>query len=85
MESLPLYNLPSFDPNLPLVDYVDDLLDACPIRALLETLCVAVRLNITNQASFPHKCGQLVKCRTFNMMVVAFFLDISQFTVDSFL
>ena len=47
MESIPLYNLPSFDLSPPLVDYVDDLLDACPIKGLLETLCVVVRLNIT--------------------------------------
>ena len=85
MESLPLYSLPSFDPSLPLVDYVDDLLDACPIRALLETLCVAMRLNTTVQASFPHKCGQLVRYRTFNVVVAAFLSDVSQFTMDSFL
>ena len=42
-----------------------------------------VRLNITFQASFPHKCGQLVRCRVFNMVVVVFFSDISQFTIDS--
>ena len=77
MKSLPLYSLPSFDPSLPLVDYVDYPLDACPIRALLETLCVAVRLNTTIQVSFSHKCGQLVKCRTFNVGVAVFFSDIS--------
>ena len=54
-----------FNPSLPPVDCISDLLDACSIRALLEPLCVAVRLNITVQASFPHKCGQLVRCRTF--------------------
>ena len=51
-ESFPLYSLPSFDLSLPLVDYVDDLLDACPIKALLETLCVVVRLNTTVQHHF---------------------------------
>ena len=85
MESLPLYSLPSFDLSLPLVDYVDDHLDACPIRALLEILCITVRLNTTIHASFPHKCGQLVRCKTFNVVEVAFFSDISQFTVDYFL
>ena len=57
MEAIPLYSLTLLDPSSPLVDYVGDLLDACPIRTLLETLCVAVRLNVTVQASFPHKCG----------------------------
>ena len=74
-----------FNPNLPLFDCISDLLDTCPIRALLETLCVVVRLNITIQASFPHKFGQLVRCRTFNVVVAAFFLNISWFTVESFL
>ena len=58
MEALPLYSLPLYlHPSLPLVDHVDDLLDACPIRTLLEALDVAVRLNIHVLASFPHKCG----------------------------
>ena len=55
--SILLYSLTLFDPNLPLVDYVGGLLDACPIRTLLETLYVAIRLNIIVQASFPHKCS----------------------------
>ena len=85
MESLPFCSFTPLDPNLPLVDDVDDLLYACPIKILLETLFVVVRLNITVQASFPHKCGQLVRCRIFNVVVAAFFSNISQFTVDSFL
>ena len=71
--SLPLY----LYPNLPLVDHVDDLLDACPIRTLLESLGVVVRLNIPVLALFPHKCGQGIRCRTFNVVVAAFFSDIS--------
>ena len=74
-----------FNPSLPSVDCVSDLLDACPIRALLEPLCVVVRHNITIQASFPHKCSQFIRCRTFNVVVVALFTDISQFIVDSFI
>ena len=85
MESIPLYSLTLFDPSLPLVDYVGDPLDACPIRTLLETFYTTVRLNITIQVTFPHKCGQLVSCRTSNVEVVAFFLDIFLFAVDSFL
>ena len=78
MEALPLYSLPFYlHPSLPLVNHVDDLLDACPIRTLLEALDVAVRLNIPVLASFPHKCGQEIRCRTFNMVVAVFFLDIS--------
>ena len=73
------------DLSLPLVDYVSDPLDACPIRTLLETLYVAIRLNITVHASFPHKYGQLVRCRTFNVVVTTFFSDISWFTVHSFI
>ena len=57
MESILLYSLTLFDPNLPLVDYVGDPLNACSIKTLLETLYVAVRLNIIIQASFPHKCS----------------------------
>ena len=74
-----------FNPNLSSVDCISDLLDAYPIRALLEPLCVIARLNITAQASFPHKCGQLVSCKTFNVVVATFFLDISWFTVNSFI
>ena len=77
MESIPLYSLTLFDHSLPLVDYGGDSLDACPIKTFLETLYVAVRLNVTIQALFPRKCSQLVRCRTFNVMVAAFFLDIS--------
>ena len=72
-----------FNLSLPPVDCISDLLDACPIKALLKPLCVTVRLNITIQASFPHKCGQLVRCRTFNVVVATFILDFSRFTVDS--
>ena len=58
MEALLLYDLPLYlHPSLSLVDHVDDLLDAYPIKTLLEVLGVAVRLNIPILASFPHKCG----------------------------
>ena len=73
-----------FNPSLPHVDCLSDLLDACPIKALLEPLCVAVRLNITVQTLFPHKCSQLIRCKTFNVVIAAFFSYISRFTVDSF-
>ena len=74
-----------FNPNISSVDCVNDLLNACPIRALLEPLYIAVRLNVTVQTSFPHKCGQMVRCRTFNVVVATFFSDISWFTIDSFI
>ena len=78
MKALPLYSLPvSLHPRFPLVDYVDDLLDACPDITLLEVLDVAVRLNIPILASFPHKSDQGIRCRTFNVVVVVFFSDIS--------
>ena len=38
MEAIPLYSLTLFDHSLLLVNYEGDLLDACPIRILLETL-----------------------------------------------
>ena len=77
MEALPLCSLSlSFHLSLPLVDQVDDFLDACPIKTFL-------RLNITIQALLPYKCNQMVKCRTFNVVVAAFFSYFSQFTVDS--
>lgn len=73
-ESLPLYtHYPSPQLSLPLIDQVGDLLDAFPIRIFLKPLCVTVRLNTTIQASLPHKCGQLVRCRVFNVVIVAFF------------
>ena len=74
-----------FNLNFPLVDCISDLLDACPIKSLLNPLCVTVRLNITVQTSFPHKRGQLVRCRTFNVVIAAFILDFSWFTVDFFI
>ena len=74
-----------FNPSLLFVDCINDVLDACSIRALLEPLCVVVRLNLTVQVLFPHKCNQLVRCRTFNMVIVTFFSDISWFTVDFFI
>ena len=80
-----LYSSILFNPNLPLVDYVSDLLDACPIKNLLETLWVVVSWNILAYGSFPHKYDQLVKCRTFNVVVAVFFSDSSWFTVDSFI
>ena len=53
--------------------------DHCPISTFLKSLVVAVRLKITVQVSLPHKCGQLVRCRAFNAVVTAFFLDILGF------
>ena len=47
MEAIPLYSLLLLDSSPPLIDYVNDFLDACPIRTLLWTLYVAVGLNIT--------------------------------------
>jgi len=58
-------------------------MDAYPIIALLEPLYIAVRLNITVQTSFLHKCSQLVRYKKFNVVVAAFFSDISWFTVNS--
>ena len=75
--AISLYISILFNPNLPFVDHVGDLLDACSIRNLLETLWVAVNWDILAQGSFPHKCSQLIRCRTFNVMVAVFFLDIS--------
>ena len=74
-----------FNLNLSPVDCISNLLDACLIRVFLEPFCVVVRLNITIQASFPHKCNQLVRCRAFNMIVTAIFSGISWFTVYFFI
>ena len=57
MRAFSLYSPILLNSNLPPVDYVDDFLDACPIRAFLKNLGVAVRLNITVQELFSHKCG----------------------------
>ena len=74
-----------FNPSLPPVNCISDLLNTCHIKALLKPLCVAVKFSITIYASFPHKCGQLVRCRTFNVVVATFFSDISWFIMDSFI
>ena len=61
-------------------------MEAFPLYSLFLSFHLSlplVRLNITFQASFPHKCSQLVRCRAFNMVVVVFFSDISQFTIVS--
>ena len=71
-------------PHLPLVDLLDDLLDACPIQNLLKALWIAVNWDITIQVSFPYKCGQLVRCRALNVVVITFFSDISSFVVGYF-
>ena len=68
-----LYSPILFNPNLPLVDHVGNLLDTYPIRNLIEALWVAVDWDILAHGSFPHKYGQLVRCRTFNVVVVPFF------------
>ena len=81
MGVFPLYGPFIFNPSLPLVNHVGDLLDACPIRNILEALWVVVNWDIFVQESFLHKCDQLVRCRTFNMVVAAFFPDISSFVV----
>ena len=76
-----LYSPSILHPNLPFVDLIDDLLDACPIQNLLEILWIAVNWDITVQVSFPHKCDQLVRCRAFNVVVATFFSDISSLVV----
>ena len=65
-----------FNPNFPPIDYISDFMDVCPIKFFLEPLCVAVRLNVIVQISFPHKCGQLVRCRAFNVVIAVFFSNI---------
>ena len=80
-----LYSPILFNPNLQLVDHIGNLLNACPIINFLEALWVAVNWDILAQGSFPHKCGKLVRCRTFNVVVATFFSDIFWFTVDSFI
>ena len=66
-----------FNHSLPLVDGISNFLDACPIRTFLEPLYVAVRLDIIVQAPLLYKCGQLVRYRAFDIVVAAFFSDIS--------
>ena len=40
--AISLYSPILFNPNLPLIDHVGDLLDACPIKNILEALWVTV-------------------------------------------
>ena len=49
---------------------------------ILEALWVVVNSYSIVQMSFLHKCGQLVWCSAFNVVVTAFFLDISSFVVN---
>ena len=84
VRAISLYSPLFLYPILPLVDLVGDLLDACPIQNFLEVLCIAVNWDITVQVSFPHKCDQLVGYRTFNVVVAAFFSNISSFIVGFF-
>ena len=81
MGAIPLYSPSILHPNLPLVDLIDDLLDACPIQNLLEALWVAVNRDTTVQVSFPYKYGQLIRCKAFNMVVAVFFPDFFAFVV----
>ena len=81
MGAFSLYSPSILHPNLPLVDFIGDLLDACPIKKLLKALWIVVNWNIIVQVSFSHKCSQLIKCKAFKMMVAAFFPDISSFVV----
>ena len=76
-----LYSPFILHPHLPLVDLLDDLLDVYPIQNPLEALWIVVNWDITVQVSFSHKCGQLVRCKAFNMVVVGFFPNISSFVV----
>ena len=81
MRAFPLYSPSILHPNLPLVDLIDDFLDACPIQNLLEALWRAVNWDIIIHVSFLHKCGQLVRCKAFTVVVIAFFPNISSFVV----
>ena len=76
-----LYSPSILHPHLPLVDLLDDLLDVYPIQNPLEALWIVVNWDITVQVSFSHKCGQLIRCKAFNMVVIAFFPNISSFVV----
>ena len=79
--AFPFYSPSIFNPSLPLVNHVGDLLDVCLIRNLLEALWIAVNWDIIVQVSFPHKYGQLVRCRAFNVVVAAYFPNIYSFVV----
>ena len=76
-----LYSPSIHHPSLPLVDLISDLLNACLVKNLLEVLWTAVNWDITVHVSFLHKCGQLVRCRAFNVVVVTFLPDISSFII----
>ena len=57
MGTFPLYIPVIFNFGPPLVDHVGDLLDAYPIKNLLETLWVTVNWDIFAERLFPHKCS----------------------------
>ena len=85
--AFPLYSSSIFHHSLPLIDHIGDLLDAYPIKNLLEALWIAINLGLTVQVSSPHKCDQVVWCRTlmwwwqsslqiFPPLLLATFLDV---------
>ena len=48
-------------------------LDVYPIRTLLEVIESVVSYGIIVQVSFPHKCGQLSRCKALNVEVMITF------------
>ena len=82
MKAFPLYHPVIFNPNPSLVDHVGDLLDTCLIRNILETLWIVVNWDIFVRGLFPHICDQLIRFKTFNVVVAIFFPNISSFVVD---
>ena len=79
MVVISLYSSSPLHLSLPPVDFLGNPLDACPIKALLEAMRGVVSWDDTIQVSFLHKCGQLIWCSAFNVVVTISFPDISSF------
>ena len=55
-----------------LVDHLSHYLSVCLIRHPFWLFVSCGSQNITVQGSSPHRCGQKVSCRAFNMVAAAF-------------
>ena len=56
----------------PFVDHLGYYLSVCPIGYPLQPSVSRNSLGSTVQGSSPHKCGQKVSCRAFNVVAAAF-------------
>ena len=74
-----LIQSPPIHPNIPPVQFLGNLLDACPSKTLLEVIGRTVSQENTIQVSFLHKCSRFSWCSAFNVVVAVTFRAIYSF------